>query len=103
TLRARDIVAVHVEPLIYALVVGGIAWATASGLHSAGARFPVVAAVTTLAGTAAFLLLARTGMRRGRGDWPWLRDTLFHFLRRSKPRSEAAAAPASTTPSPLDR
>jgi PST family polysaccharide transporter len=84
TLRARDIAAAHVEPVIYALIVGGVAWAVAAGLRAAGAIFPVVAAVTTLVGGGVFLALAWWGMRRGRGDWPWLRETLTGFLRRRK-------------------
>jgi PST family polysaccharide transporter len=85
TLRVRDIAAAHVEPLLYALVVGGVAWAVAFALRTAGAAFPLVAAVATLAGAAVFVALALAGMRRGRGDWPWLRDTLRQLVKRSAP------------------
>jgi len=95
TLRARELARAHVEPVIYALIVGGVAWAIAFALREAGASFPVVAAATTIGGTLVFFVLARTGMRRGTGDWPWLRKTLGQFVKRGKP-----AAP--TTPSPSD-
>jgi hypothetical protein len=36
------------------------------------------------------------GMRRGTGDWPWLRETLGQFVKRRKP--VAPAAPAAPTP-----
>jgi O-antigen/teichoic acid export membrane protein len=85
TLRAREIAAVHVEPLIYALIVGGVAWAIASVLRGAGAPFPVVAVATTAGGTGVFFVLAWAGMRRGAGDWPWLRETLGQFAGRRKP------------------
>jgi O-antigen/teichoic acid export membrane protein len=96
TLRARDLVAVHVEPLIYALVVGGIAWAIAATLRGAGAAFPVTAAVTTIAGSVVFLVLARLGLGRGRGDWPWLADTLRQLVGRKRP---APPDPPSWDPS----
>lgn len=97
TLRARDLVAAHVEPLLYALVVGGIAWATATALRGAGTSLPVTAIVTTLAGTLAFVALAGLGMRRGRGDWPWLRDTFRQLLGRGK-RPARPAAPDAPDP-----
>ena len=96
TLRARDIARAHIEPVIYALIVGGVAWATAAALRATGARFPVVAAVTTLTGSIVFLALATLGLRRGRGDWPWLRETLAGFLRRSKPAASSTEAPDPT-------
>jgi PST family polysaccharide transporter len=113
-LSARDIARVHVEPLLYALVVGGVAWAIAFTLHQAGAKFPVVAAATTAGGTLVFFVLARAGMRRGRGDWPWLRETLISFIKRRKPATPAAPAvlpapdapaapPAPDAPSPGPR
>jgi O-antigen/teichoic acid export membrane protein len=82
TLRARDIVAAHVEPLIFAVIVGGVAWAVATGLRAAGAAFPIVAGVTALTGALVFVGLAAAAMRRGRGDWPWLRDTLRQIVKR---------------------
>jgi O-antigen/teichoic acid export membrane protein len=84
TLRAGDLVRAHVEPAIYAVLVGAVAWAIAFALRASGQKFPVVAAVTTLGGTAVFFLLARIGMRQGRGDWPWLRDTLTQLVKRKK-------------------
>jgi hypothetical protein len=96
TLRARELAAVHVEPLIYALIVGGVAWAIAFTLRFAGATFPVVAAVTTIGGTGVFFVLARSGMRRGTGDWPWLRETLGQFVKRRK--RTAPAVPPPTDP-----
>jgi O-antigen/teichoic acid export membrane protein len=95
TLRARDLVAAHLEPVVYALVVGAVAFASASALRAAGAPFLLVAAATTLAGTLAFLLLARLGMRRARGDWPWLLDTLRQLLRRGKQAADAPVRPPS--------
>ena len=44
-----------------------------------------------LAGTCVFLALARFGMRRGAGDWPWLRDTLGQLLKRRAPAPPPAA------------
>jgi PST family polysaccharide transporter len=96
TLRWRDVFAAHVEALGYAAVVGGIAWATATGLRAASLPFPIVAGVTTLAGTLAFLVLARFGMRRNAGDWPWLRDTLGQLIKRkAKPARPADANPVA--------
>jgi O-antigen/teichoic acid export membrane protein len=85
TLRARDIVVAHVEPVIFAIVVGSVAWAVATGLRSAGAAFPIVAVVTALAGALVFVALAAAAMRRGRGDWPWLRETLRQIVKRGAP------------------
>lgn len=101
-LGTRQIAAAHLEPLIYAVIVGGVAWATAYGLRAAGAAFPIVAAVTTIAGTLVFGVLAATGMRRGRGDWPWLRDTLQGFLKRRKTVKPTQAAAAPSAPAPPD-
>jgi O-antigen/teichoic acid export membrane protein len=91
TLRWRDIAAAHVEAVIYAAVVGAVAWAIATGLRAAGQSFPVVAAVTTIGGTLVFLVLARRGLRRGRGDWPWLADALGQFLKKKKKQKRAKA------------
>jgi len=96
TLTWRDIAAAHVGPAIYAVIVGAIAWATATMLRAAGAAFPVVAAVTTLAGTAAFAALVLLARRRGRGDWPWLIDMLASFVRRKKPPRPSASDSAAT-------
>ena len=105
-LAACDIARVHVEPLIYALIVGGVAWAIAFTLHEAGAKFPLVAAATTAGGTLVFFVLARAGMRRGGGDWPWLRETLVSFIKRRKPAPPATPtsppAPDAPGPSPRD-
>jgi len=98
TLRARELVQAHVEPLLYALIVGGVAWAIAFALREAGAKFPVVAAATTIGGTLVFFVLARAGLRRGSGDWPWLRDTLGQFVKRGR-----ASKPAATPPGDPDR
>jgi O-antigen/teichoic acid export membrane protein len=98
TLRARELVMVHVEPVIYALIVGGVAWATATGLRSAGAKLPVTAAVTTIAGTIAFVGLAWIGLRRGRGDWPWLIDTLRQLVGWGKRKPAEPTAPVEQPP-----
>jgi len=93
TLRWRDIAAAHVEAVGYAAVVGAVAWAIATGLRAAGQSFPVVAAVTTIGGTLVFFVLARRGMKRGRGDWPWLADALGQFLKRkTKPAKPTTPA-----------
>jgi O-antigen/teichoic acid export membrane protein len=99
TLRARDLVRVHVEPVIYAAIVGGVAWAIASALRAAGAKFPIVAAATTLGGTLVFFALARTGMRRGTGDWPWLRETLGQLVKRRKPGTLPSSETSDREPS----
>jgi O-antigen/teichoic acid export membrane protein len=84
TLRWRDLATAHIEPAIYAIAVGGVAWALAFGLRAAHQSFLVVAAGTTIGGTLVFFVLARLGMRRGGGDWPWLRETLGQFVKRKK-------------------
>jgi PST family polysaccharide transporter len=98
TLRARDIAAAHVEPLIYAVIVGGVAWAIAFGLRQAGAGFAVVAAVTTAVGTLVFVGLATIGMRRGDGDWPWLRETFRQMLGRKRNKAASSAAAGLESP-----
>jgi len=95
TLRWRDVAAAHVEAVVYALIVGGVAWAVATALRAADQPFPIVAAVTTIAGTLVFLALAWSGMRRGRGDWPWLHDTLGQLMGKKK----RAKTPPTGTPS----
>jgi len=91
TLRWRELALAHVEPLIYALAVGGVAWALATGLRAANQSFVVVAAATTIGGTLVFFVLARFGMRRGRGDWPWLRETMIQFVQRKKKKKTKPA------------
>jgi O-antigen/teichoic acid export membrane protein len=93
TLRWRDLARVHVEATINAVIVGGIAWAIATALRAAHQSLPVVAAGTTLGGTLVFFVLARAGMRRGRGEWPWLRESLAGFLRKTKRAARAPADP----------
>jgi hypothetical protein len=93
TLRWRDLARVHVEATINAVIVGGVAWAVATALRAAHQSLPVVAAGTTIGGTLVFFVLARAGMRRGRGEWPWLRESLAGFLRKTKPAARAPADP----------
>ena len=90
-LRWRDLAAAHVQPLIYAAVVGGVAYVIATALRAAGQGFVVVAAATTTAGTLVFFVLARFGMRRGTGDWPWLRDTLAPLVTRKRRKAKPVA------------
>ncbi|MEO7732368.1 MAG: lipopolysaccharide biosynthesis protein [Kofleriaceae bacterium] len=92
TLRWRDLVTAHLEATIYAVAVGGVAWGLAFGLRAAHQGFAVVAAGTTIGGTLVFFVLARLGMRRGGGDWPWLRETLGQLVKRKKKQPAAPAA-----------
>lgn len=104
TLTWREVVVAHIEAVIYAIVVGGVAWLVATALRGAGMSFPVVAGATTIAGTLVFLALAWSGLRRGRGDWPWLAETLGQFVGKKKKKAllAADAAPTAAPDGPRD-
>jgi PST family polysaccharide transporter len=87
TLRWRDVFTAHIEAVLFAALVGGVALAVATSLRAAHQSFIVVAAVTTAAGTLVFLGLALLAIRRNRGDWPWLRETLGQLAGKKKKRA----------------
>ncbi|HEU0030811.1 MAG TPA: lipopolysaccharide biosynthesis protein [Kofleriaceae bacterium] len=96
-LRARDIVAAFVSPVVFSLAVGGVTWVTAEVLRNAGASYLIVAAVATVTGSATFLVLVLGGIRRGHGDWGWLKETLLDVVgkRRKKQRKQKLDAAAN--------
>jgi O-antigen/teichoic acid export membrane protein len=92
TLGARDIVRAHVAPLAFALVVGALTFATAAALRAADASHVIVAGVATAVGSAAFVGMLMVALRRGTGDWPWLKETFVEIVRKKTKKKRAKAA-----------
>jgi O-antigen/teichoic acid export membrane protein len=81
--RAIDLVMAHAAPLAIAVVVGGVAWLTATLLRE-HAGYVVVAAVSSVTGSLVFVTFVIAGIKRGGGDWPWLAESLAGFIRKRK-------------------
>lgn len=88
TLTAGQLVAVHVTPLSYAAIVGGVTWMTATLLRQAEASFVIVAAVATVVGSLTFMGLFLVGLKRRTDEWTWLRETITGVLRGRKAKSK---------------
>ncbi len=82
--RAGEIIRAHLVPAVYMLLVGAVAWGLATALRSAAAPYVVVALATTAAGGLAFVALAAHDVRQGRGDFPWIWETVRGRARRRK-------------------
>lgn len=92
TLSYREILAAHIAPTIFAVIVGAVAWLVAVALRHVGAPFLVTAAATSTIGGLVFVALAAANMRRATGDWPWLLDTFKQIVRRKKKKPKTSAA-----------
>jgi len=97
TLSVRDLVNAHRTPLVFAGGVGLVTWGVASGLRASGAPYVLVATLAIIMGSTTFVVLIALGLRRGSGDWPWLKETLAGvFRKKSKARSDSIAKQSPT-------
>jgi PST family polysaccharide transporter len=86
--------AAHVPGLVAGGVIGAAAWPLAEALRDAGVLGPVRLAVIAVAGAVITLAMIAVWIRRGRGDFAWLRDELgvaTKRLRRKRAKPVAAA------------
>jgi O-antigen/teichoic acid export membrane protein len=99
-LRARDLLLAHVAPVAFTAAVGGAAWAVATGLRAAHVSYVVVAIAATVAGSAVYVALVATALKRATGDWPWLKETLIELVRKRRKKRGVGDAQPITVPEP---
>lgn len=88
-LRPRDIVVAHGPALAMTIAVGGITWVVATALRGAGMPYLVVAGVGGATALACYAGLVVLELRRGHGEWPWLKQTVAQVIGRRRGRSAA--------------
>ena len=87
-LRLRELLGAHVPGLVLALVVGAMAWPLAHAAREAKLSAAVILVGVALLAIALSLGIVAVWVRRGRGEFGWLRDELRRLRQRKRPAAQ---------------